>query len=52
MPINPRDCSVFVQIYVDTKAVAQDSTKGIYLIDNRFTAGSQKEGTSSLAKQS
>jgi hypothetical protein len=49
MAIKPSDCSVFVQIYVDTNAVAQGSTKGIYLVDNRLTAGSQNEGTPTLA---
>lgn len=46
--INPSDCSVFVQIYVDTNAASQGSTTGVYLVDNRVTAGSSGEGTPNL----
>jgi len=48
MAISPSDCSVFVQIYVDTNAAAQGSTKGIYLVDNRLAQGSTNEGTPNL----
>lgn len=40
--------SVFVQIWVDTNALANGSTKGVYVVDNRISHGSQKEGTASL----
>jgi len=48
MAISPSDCTVFIQIYVDTNAVAQGSTKGVYLVDNQLTTGSSNEGTPNL----
>ncbi len=49
MAINPNDCSVFIQIWVDTNAASQGSTAGIYLVDNQVSRGSQNEGTPSLS---
>lgn len=41
-------CTVFIQIWVDTNAVQAGSTKGIYMVDNRTSRGSQKEGSGTL----
>jgi len=41
-------CSIFVQIWVDTNALQNGSTKGVYLVDNRLNNGSQNEGTVGL----
>jgi hypothetical protein len=41
--------SVFVQIWVDTNALTNGSTKGVYVVDNRVSAGSQNEGSTNLA---
>jgi hypothetical protein len=48
MAINPSDCSVFIQIWVDTNAAKAGSTQGIYLVDNQVTQGSANEGTANL----
>jgi hypothetical protein len=40
--------SVFIQIWVDTNALQNGSTKGVYVVDNRVSNGSQNEGTASL----
>lgn len=40
--------SVFVQIWVDTNALANGSTKGVYVVDNRVSQGSKSEGSASL----
>jgi hypothetical protein len=40
--------SVFIQIWVDTNALQNGSTEGVYVIDNRISNGSQNEGTASL----
>lgn len=40
--------SVFVQIWVDTNALAAGSTNGVYVVDSRVSSGSQKEGSSNL----
>lgn len=40
--------SVFVQIWVDTNALQNGSTNGVYVVDNRVSNGSQNEGTASL----
>lgn len=45
MPIQPSDCSVFIQVWVDTNAAVQGSTAGIYLVDNQANQGSSGEGT-------
>ncbi|MFN9623758.1 MAG: hypothetical protein ACK587_13150 [Cyanobacteriota bacterium] len=41
-------CSVFIQIWVDTNSAKANSTEGIYIVDNRVSSGSSLEGTSSL----
>lgn len=41
-------CSVFIQVWIDTNAVQQGSTKGIYMVDNRTSAGSMSEGGCTL----
>lgn len=40
--------SVFIQIWVDTNALQNGSTKGVYAVDNRVSNGSQNEGTAGL----
>lgn len=40
--------SVFIQIWVDTNALQNGSTNGVYVADNRVSNGSQNEGTASL----
>jgi hypothetical protein len=55
VPNNPTisDCSVFVNIWVDTNAVSTGSTQGVYIVDNRGyqNPSSQNEGTASLVTQ-
>jgi hypothetical protein len=55
MPNNPTisDCSVFVNIWVDTSAVVLGGTQGVYCVDNRGyqNPSSQNEGTASLQTQ-
>lgn len=41
-------CTTFIQIWVDTNALQNGSTTGIYLVDNRVSQGSSNEGTPSL----
>lgn len=41
-------CTTFIQIWVDTNALQNGSTTGIYLVDNRISQGSGNEGTPSL----
>lgn len=41
-------CSVFIQVWIDTNAVQAGSTKGIYMVDNRTSAGSKNEGACTL----
>jgi hypothetical protein len=41
--------TVFIQIWVDSNAVQNGSSRGIYLVDNRVGFGSNNEGSSSLA---
>lgn len=36
--------TVFIQIWIDTNAVQNGSTKGVYLVDNRVGNGSGNEG--------
>ena len=48
MPISPSDCSVFIQIWVDTNAAKQGSTQGIYVVDNQVSQGSTNEGSPQL----
>lgn len=40
--------SVFIQIWVDTNALQNGSTKGVYAVDNQVSNGSQNEGTANL----
>lgn len=46
--IQPSSCSIFVQIWVDTNALQNGSTEGVYLVDNNVSNGSSKEGTPDL----
>lgn len=49
--ISPKDCTVFINIWVDVNATTADSTKGIYCVDNmgnNTAKPSQNEGTSNL----
>jgi hypothetical protein len=48
MSVPTSQCSVFVQIWVDTTAVQNGSTRGVYLVDNRVSSGSSSEGTAVL----
>lgn len=48
MSIPTTQCSVFVQIWVDTNAVRNGSTNGVYLVDNRVSSGSSSEGMGTL----
>lgn len=43
------DPTIFVQIWVDTNAAQAGSTTGVYLNDNRVSAGSKNEGSATLA---
>lgn len=38
-------CTTFIQIWVDSNALQNGSTQGIYLVDNRIDNGSTNEGT-------
>ena len=42
------NCSVFIQIWIDTNSATNGSTKGVYLVDNRVSSGSQNEGSVNL----
>jgi hypothetical protein len=48
MGVPVSQCSVFIQIWVDTNSVQNGQTKGIYLVDNRVSSGSQNEGSANL----
>lgn len=50
---NISDCTVFVNIWVDSNAVVPGSTSGVYCVDNRGyqNPASQNEGTASLITQ-
>jgi len=48
MAVSVSQCSVFIQIWVDTNAAQAGTAKGIYLVDNRISSGSQNEGTPTL----
>lgn len=41
-------CTVFIQVWVDTNAVQAGSSTGIYMVDNRTSEGSAKEGSGAL----
>jgi hypothetical protein len=49
MAIPASSCSVFVQIWVDTNALQNGETTGVYLVDNNLNNGSGNEGTVNLA---
>ena len=46
--IQPSECSIFIQIWVDTNALQNGSTKGVYLVDSNHNNGSSQEGTTFL----
>jgi hypothetical protein len=46
--IQPSECGVFVQIWVDTNALQNGSTTGVYLVDSNHNNGSSAEGTVNL----
>ena len=46
--IPPSSCSVFVQIWVDTNALQNQQTTGVYLVDNNLNHESGGEGTVNL----
>ena len=48
MAIQPSQCSVFIQIWVDTNALQNGQTIGVYLVDNNLNHGSSSEGTVNL----
>ncbi len=45
---SPTEASIFIQIWVDTNALQNGSTKGVYLVDSNHNNGSSSEGTPSL----
>jgi len=50
MAIQPSQCTVFVQVWVDVNALQQGSTSGCYAVSNRCN-NSQGEGTANLTTQ-
>lgn len=42
-------CSIFIQIWVDTNALQNGQTRGVYLVDNNLNHGSAQEGTPTLS---
>jgi len=48
MAVPLTQCSVFIQIWIDTNSAQVSTTKGIYLVDNRVSSGSQNEGSATL----
>lgn len=48
MAIPITQCSVFIQIWIDTNSAQVGTTKGIYLVDNRVSSGSRNEGSVNL----
>ncbi|MBV9110747.1 MAG: hypothetical protein JO306_15150 [Gemmatimonadetes bacterium] len=48
MAIPPTSCSVFIQVWVDTNALENGQTTGVYLVDNNLNHGSSNEGTVNL----
>jgi hypothetical protein len=47
--VAPSSCNVFIQAWVDVNPIIQgQGTKGVYLVDNRVSSGSQNEGTAGL----
>ncbi|HYI13495.1 MAG TPA: hypothetical protein VEK57_30910 [Thermoanaerobaculia bacterium] len=51
MAVTPTSCSTFVQIWVDSTAVQEGTTNGVYLVDNMLLHGSTNEGTPNLTTQ-
>lgn len=49
MGIPTTNCPIQIQVWVDDNAVQINSTRGVYLVDNRTNAGSEAEGTPSLS---
>ncbi|HAS45195.1 MAG TPA: hypothetical protein DCS93_32225 [Microscillaceae bacterium] len=47
MQIQPNQCSVFIQVWVDVNALAQGKTTGCYAVSNR-SQDSSGEGTAQL----
>jgi hypothetical protein len=47
--ITPASCSVFVQVWVDTNALQNGQTTGVYLVDNNLNHDSSNEGTVNLS---
>lgn len=45
---SPGNCPVQIQVYVDTNAAKQNSTAGVYMVDNRVNSGSTGEGSLDL----
>lgn len=41
--------TVFIQVWIDTNAVQNGSSQGVYLVDNRYNLGSQNEGGTGLS---
>ncbi|MBV9494837.1 MAG: hypothetical protein JOZ54_11375 [Acidobacteria bacterium] len=48
MATPPSACSTFIQIWVDTNALQNGQTTGVYLVDNNLNHGSSNEGTVNL----
>ena len=48
MAIPASSCSAFVQIWVDTNALQNGQTTGVYLVDNNLNNGSSNEGSPNL----
>lgn len=46
--IQPSDCTLFVQVWVDTNALVNGETTGVYIVDNNLNHGSSNEGTVDL----
>jgi hypothetical protein len=46
IPVN--SCQVFIIAFVDSSSIQTGSGQGLYFVDNRSSAGSSNEGTSSL----
>lgn len=47
--IQPSDCTLFVQVWVDTNALVNGQTTGVYIVDNNLNHGSSNEGTVNLS---
>lgn len=47
--IQPSECSLFIQVWVDTDALVNGQTTGVYIVDNNLNHGSSGEGTVNLS---